>query len=133
MARLSLILLLLALCAVAAFAADMSLDAPAAGDHPSIRSEIQRAHVASKACISIMDRHLPGAVEALDDVIAYHGCMDKIISEAAKNGTYSPAFEIGVDFDRLNDSSIQLKAGYDGPLNQSMPAKTLRNLGPYLL
>jgi hypothetical protein len=121
------LLLLLALFAAPALAAETSLDAPAAGDRPTIRSEIQRAHVASNACISTMDQHLPA--EALDDVIAYHHCMDKIISEVAKNGTYSVAFELGVDFDRLNDSSIQLKAAYTGPLNQSTPAKTLRNLG----
>jgi hypothetical protein len=101
------VVVLLALCGASASVAGTSLDAPVTPDHPTIRSEIQRAHVASRACNSIMDRHLPTAT--VDDVIAYHDCMSKIISDASNNGTYSAPFEIGIDFDRLNDSSIMLK------------------------
>jgi hypothetical protein len=59
--------------------------------------------------------------------------MSRITWEAAKNGTYSPAFELGVIFERLNEASVTLKASASyrplNPQNQSLTAQTLRHLG----
>lgn len=127
-------LLLLLACVAPAFAAESPLDAPATPDRPAtIRSEIRRAAVASKSCLSITTAHPYWTAEATRDVFGYHECMSRIVWEAAKNGTYSPAFELGVIFERLNEASVALKASAAyrplNPRNQSLTAQTLRDLG----
>jgi len=71
-----------------------------------------------------------GTTAATLDIYACYTCVDKIIEDAAQNGTYSKAFELGVYFQRVMYTDIILGAIYkDAPLNQSETARVLRRSG----
>jgi hypothetical protein len=59
--------------------------------------------------------------------------MSRIVWEAAKNGSYTPAFELGVIFERLNAATVAFKASTSwrplNPRNEALTIQTLRHLG----
>jgi hypothetical protein len=111
-------------------AAENSLDAPAVPDRPTIRTELRRALQARGGCESTLMNHLPWEPEGNRGVLDYYGCMGKIVSDAAKSGTYSEAFEIGIYFERAVRSSILLSVlEQDARGKQSQAAETLHHFG----
>ena len=112
------------------FAAEGALDAPAVPDRPTARTELRRALDASGGCYPTKHYHLPWTTAGNLDVLNYYECMDKIVSDAAQNRTYSDAFTIGLYFVRAVHSSIWLDVIDKHPAGKtSTTAKTLRYFG----
>jgi hypothetical protein len=107
--------------------ASTALDAPATLHRPTVRSEISRAGETAGSCSSLTQNNLPGTTAATLDMYAFYSCLDKIVQETAKNGTYSKAFELGIYFYQVVRTNILVEAVYkDAPLNQSETAQVLR-------
>jgi hypothetical protein len=112
-------------------AAESALDAPAVPERPTVRTELRRALDASSACYpGEKPYHLPWTTEGNRDVLDYYGCMDKIVSDAAQNRTYSDSFELGMYFERAVHSSIMISVIGHYPVGiTSMTNKTLHHFG----
>jgi hypothetical protein len=111
------------------FAADNPFDAAAVSDHPTVRTELRRALDASGACEELMD-HFPWTIEGNLDVLNYYDCMNKLVSAAAQNRTYSEAFEIGIYFEKAVRSSFLIVVTEQYPSGKtSETAKTLYHFG----
>src|SRR5712671_1755784 len=113
------------------FGAEGVLDAPAMPDRPTVRTEVQRAHVASLSCPPKSAKyHLPWTIEAALDAYDYYECMDKLLRDAALRRTYSEAFEAGIRLDSAGHAAVLLEAHQaETRFQKSETAKTLQNLG----
>jgi hypothetical protein len=112
-------------------AAQSALDAPAVPDRPTVRTELRRALDASGACtLGEKPYHLPWRTEGNRDVLDYYGCMNKIVSDAARNRMYSEAFELRMYFERATHSFIMINVIEQYPAGKtSTTVKTLHHLG----
>jgi hypothetical protein len=114
---------------------ESQLDKPAFPEKATVRSEIYRANRAMLAC-SIDQPSLSRRInkpEAVEDLLAHTNCMQRIIGEAARSGTYSRAFELGLYFEFVTELGMMNEV-YESSKSKLHPlyARSFRDSGKAL-